>query len=112
MGCTAMTIAAGGAPIPPSKPSRPIFEAYGVQAALCANVADHFSGLQFPLVANESNKMTGMQLEANNRTGELHGAQIGIVNRACSGSGLQVGLINGFGPEGDSTWNPLINIRF
>ena len=105
-------MAAGGAPIPPSKPSRPIFEAYGVQAALCANVADHFSGVQFALVANESNKMTGLQLAAYNWTDELHGAQIGLINRACGGSGVQVGLVNGFGPEEDATWNPLINIRF
>lgn len=112
MGCTAATMATGGAPIPLAESSQPAAEANGVQVSLCANVADHFSGLQFALVANESNKMTGLQLAAYNRTGELHGAQIGIVNRACSGSGLQVGLINGFGPEGDSTWNPLINIRF
>ena len=112
MGCTAMTTAAGGAPIPPSKPSRPIFEAYGVQAALCANVADHFSGVQFALVANESNKMTGLQLAAYNWTDELHGAQIGLINRACGGAGVQIGLVNGFGPEGGATWNPLINIRF
>ena len=112
MGCTAATMATGGAPIPLAESSQPAAEANGVQVSLCANVADHFSGLQFALVANESTKMTGLQLAAYNRTGELHGAQIGIVNRACSGSGLQVGLINGFGPEGDSTWNPLINIRF
>lgn len=112
MGCTAATMATGGAPIPLAESSQPAAEANGVQVSLCANVADHFSGLQFALVANESNKMTGLQLAAYNRTGELHGAQIGIVNRACSGSGLQVGLVNGFGPEGDATWNPLINIRF
>ncbi len=112
MGCTAATMATGGAPIPLAESSQPAAEANGVQVSLCANVADHFSGLQFALVANESNKMTGLQLSSYNRTEELYGVQIGIVNRAYSGSGLQVGLINGFGPEGDATWNPLINIRF
>ena len=142
LGHAAWTKAASGTALPLPERKPPPAESRGIQLAACSNVAECFSGLQaglgfnfaddvsgiqiafvrneaervrgvqFALVGNVAAEMEGLQFAAFNRTDVLHGVQAGLFNRAQGGAGVQIGLVNGFGAEGDATWNPLINIRF
>ena len=84
----------------------------GLQGAVGFNAAADLAGAQLALGANFARRCDGLQAGLVNRAGRLCGVQIGLWNRALSGTGVQIGLVNGFGPEGDALWLPLVNARF
>jgi hypothetical protein len=85
---------------------------HGLQLAVGFNFAPELTGAQIAMIANDANRLYGVQLGMLNSVKELHGLQVGVYNRAYSGNGVQLGLVNVFGDDDNITWAPIFNARF